>query len=147
MSAVKTGSNNPMYGVHRFGEESSQWKGEDVKYRQLHRWVRKFKPKPLDSMCEICHKVSWFDTASINGIYNRDFKNWKFLCRSCHLKIDKHYAGLWWYERKSPPNLGRRASCKECPCHTSEHEIICLRCNCQQQQQQEIDKTGENSVP
>lgn len=28
------------------------------------------------------------DLANITGIYNRDFRNWRYMCRKCHIEFD-----------------------------------------------------------
>lgn len=41
-----------------------------------------------------------FDLANVTGIYNRDFINWKYICRRCHMLSDgrmnnlKQYSGV-----------------------------------------------------
>jgi len=61
------------------------WKGDDVGYAALHEWVAKRIPKP--KLCLRCQKSEPKDL-SCNGIYNRNPRNWEWLCRSCHLKKD-----------------------------------------------------------
>lgn len=68
------------------GEENNMWKGDNVGYSPLHRWIRRHKPKP--EFCEICDEEKPYDMANITGIYNREFSNWKWACRKCHSKID-----------------------------------------------------------
>ena len=70
----------------RSGDKNNFWKGDDVQYRQLHAWVNKYLPKP--ELCQICNKKPPRDLANITGIYNRNFSNWDYLCRSCHKKYD-----------------------------------------------------------
>src|SRR5215212_5499691 len=55
---------------------------EDVTYSGLHQWVNKHKPKPIDRMCERCHKLPYLDLANITGQYTRGFENYQYLCRS-----------------------------------------------------------------
>src|SRR5215212_2335191 len=33
------------------GENNHMWKGDDVKYKGLHHWIRKYLPKPEDRLC------------------------------------------------------------------------------------------------
>jgi hypothetical protein len=72
---------------YSFGEEHHNWKGDDVKYVGLHKWVRIYKPKL--KVCELCKTKKKLDLANKNGVYNRNFKNWFWLCRSCHIKYDR----------------------------------------------------------
>ena len=81
-SCKNSGKNNPM-----FGRCGNGWRGDDVGVENLHRWLRKNKPKPLDGKCEICDEVPYYDLANVTGTYNRDFSNWMYLCRKCHKSI------------------------------------------------------------
>ncbi len=83
-SDVKIGEKNPMYGVR--GENCYQWKGDNVSYRELHNWLRKYKPIPKH--CEECGKERKLDCANISGEYKRDPADYKYICRSCHWKKD-----------------------------------------------------------
>lgn len=62
------------------------WKGVNVGYDALHQWINRHLPKP--ELCEMCHQKKKLDAACITGIYNRDFKNWKYICRKCHNYYD-----------------------------------------------------------
>lgn len=66
-------------------EKHSQWKGDEVKRNALHRWIRRHFPPPKE--CADCNQEKKLDLAN-TGIYNRDFKNWKYLCPSCHKQYD-----------------------------------------------------------
>lgn len=103
-----TGDKNPMFGISRYGAANSmfgkkhseetkmklghknekhyEWKGDDVGYDAIHEWIRRHLSAP--KLCQMCNNIRPFDLANITGIYNRDFKNWKYLCRSCHMKFD-----------------------------------------------------------
>lgn len=94
ISEAMMGENNPMYGRERpdhssryLGPNNPMWKGDDVGYTALHHWIRNNKPN--NGLCEIngC-KRSVYDAACVTNIYSRDFSNWKFLCRSHHMKVD-----------------------------------------------------------
>lgn len=74
------------------GEKSSNWKGDNVKDRGLHTWCRKKFGVPFGAIhtCEKCKKeVKKIDLANKTGIYNRERKNWFFLCRLCHVRYDR----------------------------------------------------------
>ena len=79
MSEVKISEKNPM------------WKGDKVKYHGLHAWLRVRLVKPI--LCVICKKRTALDLAN-KGIYNRDFKNWHWLCRHCHMETDGRLKNL-----------------------------------------------------
>ncbi len=74
------------------GEKNYIWKGNEVGYSALHQWVRRHLPKP--ELCQRCNKKPSIDLANITGYYNRDFENWKYLCRSCHVKTDGRIINL-----------------------------------------------------
>lgn len=67
-------------------DRNSMWKGDEVGYTQLHAWLKKWLPKP--KLCENCKKAPPHDLANKTGIYNRDLKNWEWLCRKCHMEKD-----------------------------------------------------------
>ncbi|HJT49794.1 MAG TPA: hypothetical protein VJ729_16560 [Nitrososphaeraceae archaeon] len=72
----------------RTHENHPLFKGDNVKYGGLHDYVKKYKPTPIDGLCEFCHEKPFRDLANITGIYKRDFGNWKYLCRKCHFQYD-----------------------------------------------------------
>src|SRR5574341_1803110 len=74
-------------GISNSGYKNGMWKGDDVGYMSLHLWVRDHLQQP--ELCEECSKTKSYDLANITGIYDRNFVNWKYLCRSCHMKLKK----------------------------------------------------------
>lgn len=67
------------------------WKGDEVGYLALHRWVQRYKGKP--KICEHCgivesntYKIHW---ANKSHKYFRDLNDWLRLCAKCHKKYDK----------------------------------------------------------
>jgi len=71
----------------RIGKENKMWKGNKVKYNALHDWIKKHKPKSM--FCECCGKVTdKLEVANISGLYKRDISDFRWLCRSCHMKMD-----------------------------------------------------------
>ena len=78
------------------GVKNPAWKGDKVGYTSLHRWVKKFLKKPI--LCDNCKLKKAFDLAN-KGIYNRNIKNWEWLCRRCHmLKDGRIYKNLIQYQ-------------------------------------------------
>lgn len=68
---------------------NSQWKGSDVSYRTLHKWVERWKGKP--SKCEECgldETGKWYEWANISKEYKRELSDWRRLCRPCHREFD-----------------------------------------------------------
>jgi hypothetical protein len=74
---------------HKFfqglAEKNSNWQGDNVGYGSLHRWVIRRLPKP--EICPSCNKRKAHDLAN-RGIYDRNLKNWEWLCRKCHMQSD-----------------------------------------------------------
>lgn len=68
------------------GEKNSNWKGDDVTYVSLHKWIRRNKPRP--DLCECCKKSHPYDVANISQEYKRDVNDFEWLCRVCHMKKD-----------------------------------------------------------
>ena len=80
----------------RMGEKNTSWKGDNVTYRGLHKWIEKNFGKP--TTCENCGKtgltgkrIHW---ANKNGKYKRIRKDWIRLCVSCHHILDKTIKNL-----------------------------------------------------
>ena len=71
----------------KIGSKNYSWKGDKVGYLALHTWVRKNKPKSM--FCEKCGQITAkLDCANISGEYKRDISDFRWLCRSCHIKED-----------------------------------------------------------
>lgn len=81
-------------------QNASHWKGDNIKYGAIHRWVRKTLGKP--TKCENPQCVyprrnanrslllapKTFHWANKSGSYLRDINDWFQLCPSCHKKYD-----------------------------------------------------------
>ncbi len=52
----------------------------------LHHWLKRHLPKP--ELCEMCNEVPPRDLSNKTGLYNRDFKNWWYICKRCHWYFD-----------------------------------------------------------
>lgn len=72
------------------GSKSGKWKGDDVSYSGLHKWVALKLGKP--ERCEFCGKsglkgkqINW---ANKSGKYLRKTHDWLRLCQDCHKKYD-----------------------------------------------------------
>jgi hypothetical protein len=74
------------------GENNGGWKGYDYPLQKtsLHQWIRRQNPPP--DRCVCCKELKTkLDLANITGVYNREFINWIYLCRVCHLKLDNKW--------------------------------------------------------
>jgi hypothetical protein len=81
-----------MSNAHPKGDNHDKWKGNDVSYKKLHIWVKKNKIKP--EVCEGCKVNLPYDLSNISGKYKRDVNDFKWLCRSCHMKEDGRIKNL-----------------------------------------------------
>lgn len=61
-------------------------------YAALHIYVRRHKPKP--DLCKNCGLIPPYEVANITGIYDRDFKNYRWWCRKCHMTDDNRLMKL-----------------------------------------------------
>jgi len=85
--------------LSKIGEKNPQWKGDNVGYGKLHEWVKNRMVKP--KICPKCKKRKAYDLAN-KGIYNRDLKNWEYLCRKCHMESDGRMGRFLKHQRKFP---------------------------------------------
>lgn len=72
------------------GKNNVLWKGNNVGYKCLHDWVRKWK-KTLD-ICEVCGndklKHRQYHWANIDHKYRRVLEDYIRMCVKCHRKYD-----------------------------------------------------------
>ena len=69
------------------GENHHLWKGDNVSYASLHKWIYRYKNKPKKcEQCEMERRLYW---ANKSRHYKRDLNDWLTLCQSCHMKYDK----------------------------------------------------------
>ena len=71
---------------------------EHPKNPALHIWVNRYSSKPKN--CQMCGENKKLDLANVTGIYNREFKNWKYFCRKCHIAYDNNVGKSWITKRK-----------------------------------------------
>jgi len=69
------------------GSKGNNWRGDDVSYSGLHRYLRKHYPKTR--ICEECGEEKQTDYALIHGReYSRNRENYRELCHACHMRYD-----------------------------------------------------------
>ena len=64
------------------------FKGDQVGYHALHKWVAKHKNDP--GKCEHCGVREKLEWANKSQDYQRDLDDWLRLCQSCHRQYDQH---------------------------------------------------------
>ncbi len=73
-------------GGKNAGEKNGQWKGDGVGLGALHDYIKYHLPKP--NQCEGCGEIKKLDLANISQEYKRDFSDWEWICRKCHMHKD-----------------------------------------------------------
>lgn len=70
------------------GENHIYWKGKNVGYSALHKWVSNRLGKP--KYCAYCHTTNdkRYEWANISHSYQRDLSDWIRLCCKCHSAFD-----------------------------------------------------------
>ena len=74
------------------GEKHPLWKGNMVSYGALHDYIKYHLYRPI--LCKRCGENRPLDLANISGEYKRDFSDWTWLCRRCHIKGDGRFSKL-----------------------------------------------------
>jgi hypothetical protein len=77
------GRKNPYYGTN-----NPRWKGENVSYSVLHKWIRRYKPS--QSQCSMCGEIKPLELANVSHKYKRDIRDFIWLCRKCHKWYDRN---------------------------------------------------------
>lgn len=72
----------------KVGINNFKWKGDEVSYNGLHKWVRRNKTKLY--FCEHCGEEKKLQVANISGKYKRDVDDYLWLCKDCHIIFDNH---------------------------------------------------------
>jgi len=83
--------------LSKLNNKNPMWRGDNVSYITLHHWVTRHKPKPL--LCSKCKKIPPYDLANISGEYKRDINDFKWLCRSCHMREDGRMNNLKQFQK------------------------------------------------
>ncbi len=83
------------------GEEHPLWKGDDVGYQGVHKWlIRKLERATSCKYCYSKENVHW---ANNSGEYKRALDDWTQLCQVCHWKFD----GITKLEKEDAYNIKR----------------------------------------
>ncbi|MDZ4209702.1 MAG: hypothetical protein U1C56_00825 [Candidatus Curtissbacteria bacterium] len=117
-------------------KRNNQWVGDKVGIGGVHDWAKKrlFKPK----FCQQCNKKTRFlDLTNISQKYKRDLLDWKWLCRSCHMKEDgrlinlhkNNRTGFNSKEYQTQWKLKNKRKCENCKELISYDAMFCRRCS------------------
>lgn len=68
-------------------EKNKGWKGDEVGYDALHRWMKKWHEWPTH--CAACSSEEKLTLANISGNYKRVESDWLILCAKCHWYFDR----------------------------------------------------------
>jgi hypothetical protein len=69
------------------GADRPNWRGDDISYEGLHRYLRDTYPK--SGICNECGAHARTEWALLHGhTYSRDIKDYRELCRRCHMRYD-----------------------------------------------------------
>ena len=72
------------------GAKHHRWKGDDIGYQGIHRWL---KAEYKKICCDFCSKTEKLEWALKKGKeMSRDRNNYFVLCVKCHRKYDAHPA-------------------------------------------------------
>ena len=104
-----TESSKKKIGDAHKGEKNHKWKGDDAVKITNHKFVAKYKPKPEG--CEFCGSKRRLNLANMkNHIYTKNLEDYKWLCYSCHKKMDMKCV----YCGKNNCKLMMRMVCDDC---------------------------------
>lgn len=76
--------------IQIIGDKNPEWKGDNVSYRSLHKWVENHLGKPY--LCNKCGKLKEdgrIEWASISHHAVRKLEDYMSLCVACHREYDR----------------------------------------------------------
>lgn len=91
-SNSKKGKCKKCLGEYIKGDKNPNWKNNGLCYGSIHRWIRKYYGKA--NRCDNYPNCIWknphhYEWANLSGKYNKDRNDWKMLCVSCHVRMDR----------------------------------------------------------
>ena len=69
-------------------ESSTKVDTRDANYMAVHQWLIRNYGSADHCSNDVNHTEYIFQWANVTGVYERDVKNFRQLCRSCHCKLD-----------------------------------------------------------
>lgn len=89
--------NKGIRGWREGADNHKNWKGDNVSYSGLHKWIYRKLGNPSHCIQCGCTGKRRYEWANKSGQYKRDLTDWLRLCKSCHKKYDnamKRKAGI-----------------------------------------------------
>ena len=87
----RTEEHNRKISESMLGKKNHNWKGDEVGYYALHKWIQKNWGDATH--CEICGDINIstrYEWHNKNRQYNRKVrKDWMQVCSKCHKMLDK----------------------------------------------------------
>lgn len=70
-------------------EKNPNWKGNDVGYWGIHKWITRLLGQPRH--CALCNTTTAkkYEWCNISHAYKRELSDWIRLCTKCHIGFDK----------------------------------------------------------
>lgn len=77
------------------GNIPNNYKGDEVSYNGLHKWIHRHKGRP--TICQMCGSTTAkkFEWANKSHLYKRDEDDWLSLCTKCHHTYDNIAEKRW----------------------------------------------------
>lgn len=84
--------------IANIGSKNGQWKGNDVSQKALHDYIKYHFENP--GKCEICGSTKFVELSNKSNLYFREFKDWEWVCRRCHMTKDGRINNLRQFKPK-----------------------------------------------
>ena len=72
--------------IVKLGPKNINWRGDDISYRGIHKWVERQLGKAIKCVKNPSHKSTRYHWANVSGKYKRDLNDFRQLCPSCNMK-------------------------------------------------------------
>jgi hypothetical protein len=93
MSAVRSGRQHSAEKRARMSERAKKgadhpgWKGDDIAYSTIHRWISRVATKT--GVCSVCGDRRITQWANVSGRYRRAVEDFAEMCVPCHYRYDR----------------------------------------------------------
>jgi hypothetical protein len=111
-------------------------KAKEYSYDYIHKWIRNTYGNANKCENEKCSKKSnIYEYAMINSsLLQKDRKNFKMLCRSCHRNYDKNFGNIGDLVRGKPAHNKNKNSridkiCENCGKNYKHYKLTSVTCS------------------